>query len=277
MMFLKRKKDRQARKEWIRQMAESVPFWWHSIDLGEGITTRGFKTSDILNAEFQALTLPDLKRKTVLDIGAWDGFFSFEVERLGASRVLALDHYAWSLDLAAQVRYIQECKEKGVAPQPYHTLPELWHPHELPGKQGFDTAHKTLGSHVESLVADFMDMDLDDIGVFDVVLYLGVLYHIENPFEALKRVAKVTRELAIIETVAVVVPGFEHNAICEFFESNELDGDISNWWAPNLKALQSMCRAAGFRRIETMVGPPDEASLPKQEVSRYRATIQAWK
>jgi len=258
-------------------MADSVPFWWHSINLGKGVITNGFKTSDILSAEFEALHLPDLKGKSVLDIGAWDGFFSFESERRGAARVVALDHYAWSLDLPAQQRYIQECKEKGLAPQPYHTLPELWHPDELPGKQGFDTAREALGSRVEPLVKDFMAMDLDDIGIFDIVLYLGVLYHIENPLEALERLARVTQELAVIETVAVVCPGFEHVSLCEFFESDELNGDISNWWAPNIKALQGMCRAAGFSRVEPMVNPPDETGLPNQEVSRYRADVHAWK
>lgn len=270
-MFLRR------RKKQLQQMVDSVPFWWHSMDVGEGIITNGFKTPDILAAELEALHLPDLKGKTVLDIGAWDGFFSFEAERQGSARVLALDHYVWSLDLAAQRRYWEQCQEKGIVPDPYHTVPGLWHPEELLGKKGFDTVHNALGSQVESLVADFMTMNLDNIGVFDIVLYLGVLYHIENPLEALKRVAKVTQELAIIETVATILPGCEHTALCEFFESNELNADISNWWAPNLKALQGMCRAAGFRRVKPMVVPPDEASLPKQEPHRYRAVVHAWK
>lgn len=239
--------------------------------------TTGYKTADVLHREWQMLHLPNLRGKTVLDIGAWDGFFSFEAERRKAARVLALDHYAWSLDLAAQTRYIQECKARGIAPQPYHTLPELWHPDTLPGKRGFDAAHEALNSRVESQVLDFMTLDLAALGVFDIVLYLGVLYHIENPFLALQRLAHVTRELAVIETVAVMLPGFEQAALCEFYESAELDGDISNWWAPNLKALQGMCRAAGFQRIEPVSQLPEPRTLPQQKVSRYRLTIHAWK
>ena len=91
----------------LEEMAESVGFWWHSIDLGQGVVTKGFKTPETLQYELESLRLPDLRDKTVLDIGAWDGFFSFEAERRGAKRVVALDHYVWSLDLAkAQPRIL---------------------------------------------------------------------------------------------------------------------------------------------------------------------------
>jgi tRNA (mo5U34)-methyltransferase len=95
-----------------------------------------------------------------------------------------------------------------------------------------------------------MTMDLEPLGIFDVVFFLGVLYHMENPLASLRRVAALTNGLAIIETHAIVVPGFEHLEICEFYSSNQLNGDISNWWGPNLKALGGMCRAAGFARVE---------------------------
>ena len=265
------------RREKLQQLSDSVPFWWHSIDFGHGVVTPGYKTPDILSAEFDAMRLPNLTGKTLLDIGAWDGFFSFEAERRGASRIAALDHYAWSLDLVAQNRYIQECQNQGVAPLPYHTVPELWHPHLLPGKKGFDAAQKAINSRVEAHVADFMTVNPDDFGIFDIVLFLGVLYHMENPLKSLRQIARLTGELAVIETVAVVVPGFETSAMWEFYPSSELNGDVSNWWSPNIQALHGICQAAGFRRVETMIGPPDEAGLPQHEVSRYRATIHAWK
>lgn len=288
-------------KEQLEEMARSIPFWWHSIDLGNGVITNGLRTTEQLSGELKSLQLPDLEEKSVLDIGAWDGFFSFEAERLGAKRVLALDHYIWSLDLPEHRKHWTECKERGISPEQYHKMP-YWRPSELPGKRAYDTAHRALNSKVETLVADFMEMDLTEIGTFDVVLYLGVLYHMQNPLEALKRVAAVTGELAIIETEAVVFPGYEHLAVCEFFESNELNADVSNWWAPNEKALVGMCRAAGFKRVEIIVGSPVrvrakkmEASIsyflsefpiskklglswqPKPQVERYRAIAHAWK
>jgi len=270
-MFFQKKRDQ------LRQMADSVPSWWHSIDLGRGVVTPGVKSAADLEAELAALHLPPLKGKTFLDVGAWDGYFSFAAERRGARRVVALDHYVWNMDLVAQVEYWQECQEKGIVPRPYETIPSVWRPDELPGKRGFDTAHAALGSRVESRVADFMTMDLDELGEFDVVLYKGVLYHMENPFAALRRVAQVTGELAIIETAAVLVPGFEHCAVCEFYESDELNFDPSNWWAPSTKALHGMCRAAGFARVEAVYGDPDASGTAPGEVIRYRTVAHAWK
>jgi hypothetical protein len=98
-----------------------------------------------------------------------------------------------------------------------------------------------------------MEVDLATLGQFDVVLYLGVLYHQRHPLQALERVAKVTRDLAVIETEAVNIPGLEDRAFCQFFESDELAGDTSNWWAPNAQALIGLCRAAGFRKVEVQV------------------------
>ena len=94
-----------------------------------------------------------------------------------------------------------------------------------------------------------------------------------------------TREVAVIETAAVVIPGYEHHAMCEFFETSELDGDMSNWWAPNEKALVGMCRAAGFTRAEIIAGAPPVkekgrgmfSSPPPVKVHRYRAIVHAFK
>jgi tRNA (mo5U34)-methyltransferase len=257
-------------------MAESVPFWWHSIDLGHEVVTSGWKKPEDLAAEWAALDLPDLTGRTVLDIGAWDGWFSFEAERRGAARVVALDHYVWSLDLAAQQRYWEECRATGTVPQAYHAVPGLWQPDALPGKRGFDTAHRARESRVESMVADFMTADLERLGSFDVVLFLGVLYHLRHPLLALERLAQVTGQVALIETEAVAVPGFEHHAFCEFFETNELGSDVSNWWAPNLRALLGMCRAAGFARVECR---DDGRSRPRSRdaLHRYRVVVRAWK
>ena len=260
-------------KAQLEETAESVGYWWHSIDLGEGVVTRGYKTRETLQNELESLRLPDLRGKTVLDIGAWDGFFSFEAERRGARRVVALDHYVWSLDLPKHIRYTHECGERGVAPLPYEKTPN-WQPDKLPGKRGYDTAHKALDSKVETVVGDFMTMDLASLGPFDVVFFLGVLYHMEDPLAALRRVASLTNGVVIIETHAIALPGYEHLEICEFYSSNQLNGDVSNWWGPNVKALEGMCRAAGFVRVEVMPrsGYVD-ASHPKG--SFYRKTRRA--
>jgi hypothetical protein len=86
----------------------------------------------------------------------------------------------------------------------------------------------------------------------------GVLYHMEDPLRALRRVAAVTSQLAVVETEAIVVPGLESEALWRFFPAAELNGDVSNWWAPNATALHGALRAAGFDRAATVAGPPRE-------------------
>jgi tRNA (mo5U34)-methyltransferase len=193
--------------------------------------------------------LPDLTGKSVLDIGAFSGVYSFEAERRGAARVVALDHFVWSIDMPRFNEYLAECAASNTAPLMAEQTPH-WQPDTLPGKKPFDLAHRALGSKVDAVVDDFMAMDLARLGVFDVVLFLGVLYHMDNPLGALRRVARVTKNLAIIETHAVAVPGYERYEMCEFYSGSQLNADPSNWWAPNLKALAGMCRAAGFSRVE---------------------------
>ena len=258
-------------------LVDQVPFWFHSIDLGDGLITPGQKSHPQLLEELDNMQLPQLSGKTVLDIGAWDGFFSFEAEKMGARRVLSLDHYIWSMNIIEQQKYYRRCRDAGIVPSAYHMVPGHWDPGTLPGKQGFDTAHHILGSQVEQVAADFMTVDLVSIGSFDVVFFLGVLYHLEDPFSALKRLSLLTREVAIVETAAIYVPGHENKALFEFYESNELAADVGNWWAPNLKGLTKMCRAAGFRDVI----PVDVPDIQPGENAEYdiipcRLTVQAW-
>lgn len=262
--------DRKEKEELIN----SVPFWFHSIDFDDGLVSPGLKPLELLEHEVRIMDIPDLEGKEVLDIGAWDGCFSFEAERRGAKRVLALDHYAWSLDLEKQQKYWEDCELKKIKPEPYHLVPELWDPIGLPGKKGFDVANKLLESKVESKVADFMEVPLDEIGKFDVVFFLGVLYHLEDPLSALRRLYEITRECLIIETAAIVVPDQEDRALFEFYESNELGHDVSNWWAPNLLGLKKICRAAGFHDVEaTFIPELDKDS----KFSQIRLTVKAKK
>ena len=84
--------------------------WFHSIDLGNGVKTKGLSDASATVTREQ---LPDFTNRSVLDIGAWDGYYSFFAERNGASRVVALDHYAWGLDWAARDQYWNECRQQG--------------------------------------------------------------------------------------------------------------------------------------------------------------------
>ena len=161
--------------------------------------------------------LPDrLDGKSVLDIGAWDGFYSFEAERRGASRVLAVDHYQWD----------------GTG----------WG-----SKAGFELAREALGSKVEDLGIDVMDLSSEKVGTFDVVLFLGVLYHLKHPLYALERVFEVTGDQLILETEIDMT--WTRRPAAAFYPGKELAKTDSNWWGPNITAVEGMLKTVGFREV----------------------------
>jgi tRNA (mo5U34)-methyltransferase len=194
--------------------------WFHRIDLGNGVVTPGAADSA---RNLAALHLPPLAGKTVIDIGASDGFYSFAAERAGASRVVAVEPY-WG-DAA----------------------------HGLRAKAGFDLAHEVLDSRVEPLVSDLYDLTPERVGSFDVVLMLGVLYHLRDPLLALERVANLTNELLVLESLVDCV--WTSRPIAAFYPADDvLPGDATNWWGPNPAALVGMLQTSGFREVEC-IGP----------------------
>lgn len=189
--------------------------WYHTIDLGHGVVTSGFDNSP---ARLRKLGLPeDLRGATVLDVGAWDGFYSFEAERRGASRVLATDSFCWG----------------GGGPGT---------------KGGFELARRALNSKVEDMNIDVLDLSAETVGVFDLVLFLGVLYHMRHPLLALEKVFSVTRKQLILETHVDML--WTKRPAAAFYPNAELNNDPTNWWGPNLAAVDGMLRAVGFREVK---------------------------
>jgi len=209
--------------------------WYHSIDLGHGVVTRGVDDTPVRLARIDLAG--DLSGKTVLDIGAWDGFYSFEAERRGAARVVATDHYAWH----------------GAG----------WGTGQ--GKAGFELARAALNSHVVDIDIDVVDLSPERVGTFDVVLFLGVLYHVRDPLMILEKVASVTAGQLIIETVVDML-GISRPAAA-FYPARELNDDPTNWWGPNEAAVRGMLHAVGFSRVE--------CRTPMRSAP-YRAARAAW-
>jgi tRNA (mo5U34)-methyltransferase len=207
----------------LNKAAQNVGFWWHSIDLGDGVVSEGKKTAEELAAEWAALELPDLRGKTVLDIGAWDGFFSFECECSGASRVVAIDTFAW----------------------------------DTYGKDGFLLAHETLNSKVEHRRLAAEEIDAATLGTFDVVLFLGVFYHLRSPIAVLERLRGVTAGTLICETHALVPAFHEHYPLVSFFPGDGLEAGLPHEFCslPTIESLKQMLRAAGFTRLDVKHTP----------------------
>ena len=257
-----------------RKLVDGIRPWHHSIDLGDGVVTPGGKTLHHHHDELLRMKLPDLSGKSVLDIGAWDGYYTFMAEGAGASRVVALDHYAWSVDFAKAAEYIARQQAAGDPIGAFHTRPDLWDPVGLPGKRGFDLAYRALNSRAEVVVDDFMTMDLEALGTFDVVLFLGVIYHLEEPLRALRRLRRVTRSLAVLETEAVALP--DDRPLWQFVDATQLNNDPTIWWVPTAAGLVAMCRAAGFSRVAVTAGPPQARRFRRQRPVNYRAVVHAY-
>lgn len=210
--------------------------WYHTMDLGHGVVTQGYNNPTTL---LSRLALPDrLDGRTVLDVGAWDGFFAFEAERRGAARVLATDHFSWG----------------GGG----------WGT-----KDGFELAREALQSRVEDLTVDVVDLSPDVVGEpFDIVLFLGVLYHLRDPLAALERIRSVTSGLLVVETEVDLL--FLRRPAAAFFPGTELNDDPTNWWAPNVPALLGMLRAVGFGRTEVMW----RSRLPRRAAHALRGAVK---
>lgn len=194
--------------------------WWHSIDLGGGIVTPG--KADTTSLLERIDLAPSLAGLSVLDVGAWDGFYSFEAERRGAAEVVALDLYSWQEDGSGS-----------------------WGT-----KAGFDLAREARDSKVRDVVADVMEISPDVVGgEFDVVLFLGVLYHLRDPLAGLERIASVTRGQLILETFVDFTQIGRPAAA--FYPAKSMV-ESTNWWGPNTPAVIAMLETVGFRDIRVV-------------------------
>jgi tRNA (mo5U34)-methyltransferase len=196
--------------------------WYHSMDLGHGIRTQGVYDPLTIIDRYQ---LPDLHGKSVLDIGAFNGFWSFEAERRGAARVVASDHHA---------------------------------------NEGLLLAKQLLDSKIEQRRIDLYDLSPEAVGTFDVVLFLGILYHMPHPLLSLERAASVCDDLLVLETHV----DLEHlrRPAMAFYEGSELNDDPTNWCGPNTAAVMAMLRTAGFTDVR-LVWPGSRAKV----VGKYLA------
>jgi tRNA (mo5U34)-methyltransferase len=190
--------------------------WWHSFELPDGRMIQGVSSLSAQKMRIGQFPIPeDLRGKRVLDVGTWDGWFAMEMERRGAE-VVAIDRWE---------------------------NPRFYEIHEL------------LGSRVDYRQLSVYDLDPDQLGRFDIVLFMGVLYHLKHPLLALERVCSVAKDLVAVESFILKDRhrpglGVEDHPLMEFYENDEFGGEFDNWVAPTVPCLMGFCRAAGFARVE---------------------------
>lgn len=188
--------------------------WYQKIPLGNGMTTPG--DDGYTQVKLPMLSLPaEIGGRSVLDIGCSEGFFAFETERRGATRVLGIDRAA------------------GLA-------------------EKFDLVKRLLGSRAEYRDVDIMDLSSSDVGAFDLVICLSVFQHLRYPYLALDRIAALTGITAIFEVpVAVALEGdadFQREPLAIMRRS----GKNRRILLPNEAMFADMLHDAGFAEVERL-------------------------
>jgi tRNA (mo5U34)-methyltransferase len=225
---------RESKDDELQRAISRLGPWYHDVELTPDLSTNPTNKVYMANRwRFLKPFIPDdLTGKSVLDIGCNAGFFSLEMKRRNAARVVGVDIMPHVL---AQARFLSHWFKQ---------------PIEL----------RELGVY-----------DIESLGQFDFVIFIGVLYHLRHPLYALEKVASVCRETMYLQSLlrgddrdfepAENYP-FEEHSIFEraefprmYFIEKSFNGDESNWWVPNHSCLKAMARSAGFRKVEESAHP----------------------
>lgn len=234
----------------LKAKVAEIPYWYHRIELlsdeGETVVTPGWAPIDAA-----LYCVPqDLTGKRVLDIGAWDGYWTWESLKRGAAEVVAIDDF--SDTIGAGIDRSDEWKS-------------------------FDLCREALGFVRKGEIGDWwenenrqrvwrFDQSIYDIdgdrgvgGDFDVVFFFGTIYHLKHPLLALEKIASACRGALYVETASLdeyspyrggIGKGFANNEmVMEFYPGAEYGSNPGNWWAPTLQCLGAMMASVGFQDV----------------------------
>ncbi len=204
--------------------------WYHTVDVMPGAVTRGWW--DLRHA-LPLLPLPDVRGKRCLDIGTWDGFYAYELERRGAAEVVAVD--------LADLTDIDWPPEVRADPSFDPTLSG-----EQPRPAGFQLLHRLLGSKVEWLGRSIYDLDAAELGTFDVVIVGSLLVHLRDPVRALDAVRRMVAPGGQFLSIEYLHPPV--NVLGRGRPLFELRGETSDfqWWLASDRGLKQLLKVAGF-------------------------------
>ncbi|MGH2951778.1 MAG: class I SAM-dependent methyltransferase, partial [Solirubrobacterales bacterium] len=201
--------------------------WYHTLDLGGEVVTPGwFDLRPIVGG----MPWPDVAGKRCLDVGTWDGFLAFELERRGASEVVATDisdPEGWDWALRFRVR----------GPEAIAAMAG-----EKTGK-GFEIARRALGSSVERTEINIYDLSPERVGSFDVVVCGSLLLHLRDPVRALEAIRSVCegRFLSAEQVDPLLSTVHRRRPVAGFGA-----GDRGRWWVPNVAGHRRLVEAGGF-------------------------------
>jgi tRNA (mo5U34)-methyltransferase len=202
--------------------------WWHEIELAHGIVTPGDDSNRMKLPILDGIGFPlDMRGLRALDVGCSDGYFSFEMEKRGAT-VVAIDF-----------------------------VPETY--------TGFSIAKRILGSSVDYRMDNVYNLSPPSYGEFDIVLFMGVLYHLRNPLGGLDAIRSVLKEgghlflgtmmidehfllpEGTVTTLEALNPVLTTVPLWQAYPRDTLNGDYTNCFAPNQRALIAALEETQFR------------------------------
>lgn len=219
----------------ILEQINRFPYWYHRIELPFDVTTPGWAPISP-----GAYRIPSsLQGRRVLDVGAWDGYWTFEALRRGAYQAVAIDDFSDYLGiLSKEQRYAWDT---------------------------FDTCRSILGfseSQAPRFDISVYDLTPSQFGMFDTIFFFGTLYHLRHPLLALDRLSALCKpggeiyvESAILDDFSPYRNGFGHGypddqMVMEFYPDAEYASNDSNWWVPTLACMAHMVRSARFEQVE---------------------------
>jgi glycosyltransferase involved in cell wall biosynthesis/SAM-dependent methyltransferase len=216
----------------LEERVASFPFWYHKIELPGGIVTPG---DNPRNVEIYGVP-EDLAGKRVLDVGAWDGFWTFEALKRGAREVVAIDDFS---------DYLGRLEERDR---------HAW--------ETFDLCREALGfdeTRCQRQEMSVYDVSEEKLGRFDVIFFFGTLYHLRYPLLALDKLSalcdgEIYIESAILDDFSPYQGGIGHGypgqqRVMEFYPNDEYAGNSSNYWVPTLYCLGQLVKSAGFDQV----------------------------
>lgn len=231
----------------IEREVKALGAWFHNLDLKGVQTAPDHFLGDYPSAKWSAFkhAVPaDLTGKSVLDIGCNGGFYSIEMKKRGAERVVAID---------SDEKYLSQAR---------------------------------FAASVNRMDIEFRSMSVYEVPQlrerFDLVIFMGVLYHLRHPLLALDLLYEhVTKDMLLFQsmqrgskTVATVDKNYPFSETAIFdkedfprmhFVEHEYSNDWTNWWIPNRACVEAMLRSSGFDIVDH---PEEEVYLCKRRDSR---------
>jgi tRNA (mo5U34)-methyltransferase len=245
----------------LAKKVKAIPYWYHRIELPDGTVTPGWSPIDP-----DRYCIPeDLTGMRVLDIGAWDGYWTWEALKRGAKEVVAIDDFSDYMGRPEMVKR-NRWETFDICREAFGFTNAI---------NGDDSSYDIWYNekHQNCIRREISIYDIGSLGQFDIVFFFGTIYHLKHPLLALEKISSVCKGALYVETASLdeyspyrggVGCGFDRNEmVMEFYPGKQYANNESNWWTPTLQCLGAMMESVGFKDIECWPLKENPKELPE--------------